>query len=199
MKKRTIFLIAITTLIIASCSKEGELQKSIFIEDPEFPDLPQYSEWGYNTFGAYYDRQAFVSYGRVPVKVICTNDTTSLILIGQLGSYYYSEDKISITFKFPRFLPDKYTNLTILNDSIFDLTNPDYRVIISINDDEFDAQVFNGNLHFKRVQNLIVDKKETEVILSGVFEFQALIDNEPVTMSDGRFDVGVGYDNFFKY
>ena len=45
----------------------------------------------------------------------------------------------------------------------------------------------------------IADNEPIEVILSGVFEFQALINNEPVSMSLGRFDVGVGQSNFYNY
>ena len=45
----------------------------------------------------------------------------------------------------------------------------------------------------------MVDKQQYEIILSGVFDFQALINNEPTSISMGRFDVGIANDNFFKY
>ncbi|MBN2165234.1 MAG: hypothetical protein JW717_03055 [Marinilabiliaceae bacterium] len=60
--------------LLASCTSDYELEESIFVADSEFPELPEYSEWGYNTFGAFYDRKHFVSNNsEVPVKVILTN------------------------------------------------------------------------------------------------------------------------------
>ena len=50
-----------------------------------------------------------------------------------------------------------------------------------------------------RAQHLLVDEVPQEVILSGVFEFQAMVNGMPVTVSEGRFDVGVDESNFFKY
>jgi hypothetical protein len=64
---------------------------------------------------------------------------------------------------------------------------------------KYTANILSGELTFKRAQNLLVDEKQVEVILSGYFEFKALIDNEPVTISNGRFDVGISPDNFYNY
>jgi hypothetical protein len=60
-------------------------------------------------------------------------------------------------------------------------------------------EILNGTFQIKRAQHLLVDNKPEEVILSGVFEFQALINGEPVTISTGRFDVGVGEGNFYTF
>jgi hypothetical protein len=62
---------------------------------------------------------------------------------------------------------------------------------------EIPVKILSGSLYFKRVQNLSVDKRPIEAILSGYFEFQAIIRDEPVTVSEGRFDLGIGSDNFF--
>jgi hypothetical protein len=45
----------------------------------------------------------------------------------------------------------------------------------------------------------MVDEINTEVILSGFFEFHALVENVPVTDSNGRFDVRIDGGNFFRY
>jgi hypothetical protein len=46
---------------------------------------------------------------------------------------------------------------------------------------------------------LFVDEEKQQVILSGVFSFKAVVEGEPVTVSEGRFDVGMSSLNFFKY
>jgi hypothetical protein len=60
-------------------------------------------------------------------------------------------------------------------------------------------QIISGQFYFKRAQYLRVDKKPSEVILSGTFELQARINGELVSISDGRFDTGISDSNFFKY
>ena len=199
--KKQLFIFAIIILIFTGCSKDYELKKSVFINDKEFPSLPIYSEWGYNTFGAYYDREVFVSNDiSVPAKVSVSNNEMSFILDGQKEpDTYDSRQKMVMTFKISDFLPEEYTNLTTLNDTILDLTNPAYQVLISMDNTTYTANILSGKLTFKRAQNLLVDKKQVEVILSGYFEFKAIINEKTVTVSDGRFDVGISSDNFYIY
>lgn len=201
--KQFLILPSIIILLLSGCKEETELQKSVFIPDVNYPELPLYSEWGYNTFGAYYDREAFISNNHeVPVKVVVTGNKTSFIFKGQKGATNYNSDsytEMSMTFKIDGFLPEDYIDLIVLNDTKLDLTNPNYSVVVSIDTAEYEAYILNGEFEFKRAQNLLVDKKQIEVILSGYFEFQALINEEPVTISNGRFDVGIGMDNFYNY
>jgi len=200
MKTRLFILSAILLLFYTGCSKDNELKKSVFIKDSEFTDLPAYSEWGYNNFGAYYDREIFVSNDYlVPAKVIATDSSISFILDGQKGrSTYYSEyTEMSLTFMLQGFAPRQYEDLTTLNDSVIDLKNPACQVHLSVDTLTYRAVILSGMLTIKRVQNLMVDKQPVEAILSGYFEFKALINDKPVTMSDGRFDVGIGIDNFY--
>jgi len=199
--KKQIFILAVIIFLFTSCKKENELKKSVMLYDSELTDLPAYSEWGYNTFGAYYDREVFISNEKTPAKIIFSNNLMSFILDGQKGtSYYYnSSNEMSVTFKISGIIPEDYKNLTILNDTTFDLKNPAYQVLVKIDTTEYTANILSGELYFKRAQNLFVDKKQVEVILSGYFDFKAIINNEPVTISDGRFDVGIDNDNFYIY
>ncbi len=203
MMKNQIFISGIILILsAASCSKDYELDKSVLIPDKDYPDLPAYTEWGYNTFGALYDREPFLYNPGVPVKVINSGGKTSFTLKGHKGTsgYYYSNDNsLSLTFDLIGFLPLSYSDLISLNDTIIDLTNPLCKVSLLSDTVKWDVKILNGSLNFKRAQNLIIDKQQAEVILSGTFEFQALINNEPTSVTAGRFDDGISFDNFFKY
>jgi len=203
MKTKITFVSLMILLFVAACSKEFELQKSVFIPDAEYSNLPAYSEWGYNTFGAYYDRELFIySEQEVPAKVVSTGGATAFILKGRKGlSYYYdnTDNEMSVAFYLTDFLPITYTDLAELNQTVIDLTSPGCKIVVTIEAKEYEAQVLNGELEFKKAQQLIVDTRQIEVILSGHFAFQALVDGEPISVSYGRFDVGVGEDNFFRY
>lgn len=200
--KKQFFVLASVIFLLSACSKENELKKSVMIYDEEFIDLPAYSEWGYNTFGAYYDRDVFISNNElVPAKIIVTNNEMSFLLNGQNGSsYYYAYGtEMTMTFKIPGFNPVNYNDLIQFNDTVFDLKNPDYQVVVFIDTMKYSATILSGELNIKRVQNLFVDNKQVEVILSGYFEFKAFINYIPITVSHGRFDVGIGQDNFYNY
>jgi hypothetical protein len=208
--KTHILILATLVLLVASCKKENDLSRSIFIHDPEFTELPAYSEWGYNTFGAYYDREIFVSNNKaVPVKVIVTDSSFTFMLSGQKGElghyfndyyyyYYYDPIPMKMTFDLPGFLPSTYQDLVNLNEVTFNLKDSLCKVMVSIDNINYPAAIFSGEIKFKRAQNLHVDMTQVEVILSGYFEFRASINNEFITVSDGRFDLGVSTDNFFK-
>ncbi|MBN1414361.1 MAG: hypothetical protein JW973_04620 [Bacteroidales bacterium] len=200
MKKYSIHILFITLLFIAACDDEAELTKSVFIPDDQNPDLPAYTEWGYNTFGAYYERAVFkYNDWEVPAKIIVNEGKTSFILKGQKreSGYYYDNVDMTLTFELQGYLPSAYTDLIALNATEFDLTQNGNQVYFTINNMKSDAQILNGSLEFKRAQQLLVDKKQIEVILSGIFDLQALVDEEPISISLGRFDVGIGPPNFF--
>lgn len=194
MNKQLTRFIFLLSCIAFGCSDESQLQQSIYVDDPDNPGLPEYSELGYNTFGAYYDRLAFTSSEVVPVKVMVTEGVTSFVLSGQMDY-----EDMSITFTMADITPDEYADLIALHDASLDLTDEDYTVVINESGIETEAEILNGTLHFKRAQHLLVDKQLTGIVLSGTFEFQALIDGEPITISSGRFDVSVGENNFYFY
>lgn len=202
---KNLFIIAIIFCAVSlstSCTKDNDLRESTYISDPEDNKLPSYSEWGYNTFGAYYDRDIFRSNDNdVPIKVIVNDSSTSLLFSGysSLNSYYYENNEMSMNIILKGLNLNHYTDFVGFNDSIIDLKSEDIDITLNMNSESFPVQILSGELHVMRVQKLFVDDEEVEVILSGTFSFKALVNNEPVTMSDGRFDVGVGDENFYKY
>jgi hypothetical protein len=195
--KKLIIIIAVATLL-AGCSSSYELNESVYIYDEEFTDLPAYTEWGYNTFGAYFDRNVFISGSTIPAKVISTDGKTEFYLLGEYYNNYNSID-MSLKFVLNGYTPATYPDLVSLNDSTIDLTSDECAVCLSIDGIMDTLQIINGELNFKRVQHLYVDKKSVEAILSGYFQLQFLLDGVPSTISNGRFDVGIGYDNFYSY
>lgn len=194
---RTIIFIALTVILI-SCDKDAELKRSIFLPDPQASGLPRYSEWGYNTFGAYYNRDVIVSNDHeVPLQVIQQLNKTKLQFRGQKGSGYWSGDVFTITLTINNFTPLTYADLISLDKAVFDLEDDNYTISITSTSATLDVEILNGTFEIKRAQRLLVDGEPEEVILSGVFEFQALVNGEPVSISEGRFDVGAGTYNFF--
>ena len=195
MKKQSLFLYFIGIILLSGCSEDYQLQKSVFINDVNNPGLPEYSEWGYNTFGAYIDRKVFASTeSDLPGKIIVNKDTFHLILKGR--SDY---NTLILKFSVVGYSPADYPDLIALNDSVIDLKNPRCIVTLAYPNSSKKLTVSEGNLYIKRVQKLSVDRVLTESIVSGTFSFKTFIDGEPVAVSNGRFDLGIGYDNFFKY
>jgi hypothetical protein len=135
-----------------------------------------------------------------PAKIINTGGKTSFVLNGHMSSGYYSEGSdASIIFDFYSFDPQAYTDLADLNNLTADLKSSIYGVRIKLDTTNYNLDILDGSLVFSKVQNLIVDKKHFEVILSGTFGFRALVNEEPVSVTMGRFDVGIGTNNFFRY
>ena len=191
-----IFLPVLVVMLLAGgCSTDFNLEKSVFIEDINNPGLPEYSEWGYNTFGAYIDRKTFVSdLTDLPSKIIVNKDTFNFLLKGRSNS-----DDISLKFSVIGYSPADYTDLISLNDSTFNLTGKNCIITLTEPLSTKILTVYEGTLVFKRVQKLYVDKVLTESILSGTFNFKTFINAEPVSISNGRFDVGIGSENFYKF
>jgi len=189
-------IVFISCLLITSCSSSDfELSKSVFIEDYDFPGLPVYSEWGYNTFGMYIDRRSFISYGDVyPAKIIVNPDTFNLTFNG-----LYNNIPASLRISIKGYVPTDYPELVELNDSTLDLKASNCIVTLKQGGYTTKMNIIQGNIKFKRVQNLYVDKEFAKTILSGTIEFKTFLNNEPVAITNGRFDLGIGYENFYYY
>jgi len=192
-----IFLLLVAVGFTACEQADYNLSQSVFIEDPDAPGLPVYSEWGYNTFGAYIDRQVFASSGDLlPAKIIVHPDTFNLYLKGYMSSNY---SPVTLRFVFLHFEPQNFQDLIALNDSTFDLTSSACEVYMSNSYSDEKLTVIDGDISFIRVQNLYVDKELTKSILSGEFSLKILSGGEPMSISNGRFDLGIGDDNFYYY
>ncbi len=185
-------------VLFASCSSEMDsyqLQKSVFIEDVESPGLPIYSEWGYNTFGAYIDRRPFTSSnGEIPAKIIVNSDTMHLMLKGVMNN-----QPASIIFSFIGYPIADYPDLHQLNDSIINMKGDKCIVRLIRANNEETLRIIEGKMHLRRIQKLYVDKHFSKSIVSGTFSFKTFFGPEPVAISSGRFDLGIGYENFYNY
>jgi hypothetical protein len=193
MKKNLLFIIS-GALLFTACSSSDNLEGSVTIYDDEYTDLPAYSEWGYNTFGAYYDRNVFISDNATPAKVLSKGGVTTFSLQGAHEIY----GDMTLKFILKDYSPAKYADLVSLNDSTIDLANSKCKVCMVMGGKEDTVNILNGTLYIKRAQHLYVNKESVEAILSGYFQFQMIKEGTPSTLSHGRFDVGIGYDNFYK-
>lgn len=183
---------AIFSLLLFSCAKDS-LDRTIFIPDAENPELPAYTEWGYNSFGAIYERENFVSTNSiVPCKIVHENGMLNFSLSGQ---YDY---KATLTFSFPLSKVRTIEDLKILHDSIINLKES---CIVKWEENYETAtfEVLSGQLHFKRFQLLRVDEKVNRIILSGTFEVRFTKNGRPENITDGRFDMGITDKDFLSY
>ena len=202
--KNYLYITALLLPLLYSCSGTDEMDRTIFIPDEDNTELPAYTEWGYNSFGAIYERSYFlVSNNTVPCKITYQSGMLNFYLIGKLRdnsySYNYGGINMILTFSFPFSDIDDYTGLIELNDTVIDITNPLCKVSVEIGNNKEELTPLNGNLIFKRAQLLKIDGKENRVILSGLFELQFLKDGRPEIISDGRFDVGINKDFFYRF
>jgi hypothetical protein len=196
MKK---YLLIVTSVLLLFVSCRDELDDTIFIPDATDPNLPAYTEWGYNSFGAKYEREYFLStYERVPCKVIYQEGKLHFSLVGHLGWYTgdYNDTRRTVTFSFPISVMTSYKDLLVLNDTRIDLSDAACEVTIQKDNKNAEpiALLQDSYLYFKRAQLLRVDDVENRVILSGTFEINFLTDGIPEKITDGRFDMGINKD-----
>jgi hypothetical protein len=197
--KNTLYLsiILLASIFMASCSKDDDyfLSESIFIEDPYYPGLPIYSEWGYNTFGAYIDRAPFVSNTtELPVKIYVNSDTLHFILRG-LGKRAACRAHLFDTglFACRVFRSDCARQHHYQPERPWQVSHPENR------QQHHPLTLIEGELEFKRVQRLYLDEEPTRTIMSGYFQLKTFLNGEPAAISNGRFDLGIGYGNFFNF
>ncbi|MBL7904879.1 MAG: hypothetical protein JNL22_07645 [Bacteroidales bacterium] len=194
---KNLISVFVVVLIATSCDKTEDvnLSQTIFIEDPYAPGLPVYSEWGYNTFGAYIDRIPFVSNSQdLPLKVIVNSDTLKLIFQGTMGY-----ETVEMDFLFKGYSPASYAELIDLDNTLFNLKDESCTVILRTGDSAKLLNLIEGDFQIQRAQRLFVDESLNRTILSGTFRFKTFLDGEPVAITNGRFDAGVGYENFYNF
>jgi hypothetical protein len=195
MKRNLFLLLAIG--VLCACTESDILDGTIIIPDETIPQLPAYTEWGYNSFGAKYERNYFLaSNSIVPCKVMYQNGKLSFSLIGYLD--YYSKTTLSFIFPVSPILD--YSGLLALNDKKINLAAENCIVKMSQGAGSDDIlNVLDGTLHFKRVQLLSIDDIPNRAILSGTFSLRFIQGDFPETLSNGRFDMGITSDVFYAY
>jgi hypothetical protein len=174
------------------------MDKTIFIPDEKDENLPAYTEWGYNSFGAKYERLYFLATNAiVPCKITYKDRLLNFSLSGYLSgdaTKYYERERMTLTFSFPFSQMTTYADLVSLDNFQINFPNASCHVT-----KEWDGNLAvltpqNGRLFFKRAQLLRIDGVVERAILSGYFDMQFLIDGRPERISDGRFDLGINDD-----
>ena len=196
MRKICFILLIIT--ILSSCSKDV-MDRTIFIPDDNDYNLPAYTEWGYNSFGAEYEREYFLaSNSIIPCKITYHDNQLRFALSGRISGYSYKEMTLSFIFPPSTPMPD-YTDLVQLDGVKINLADNDCTVKMEQDGNETTLKVVEGELYFKRTQLLSIDDKVNRVILSGIFNVRFLQNNLPSYMSNGRFDLGITKNVFLYY
>jgi hypothetical protein len=117
---------------------------------------------------------------------------------GQNNANSWEASDMKMNIRMLNYSPEIFTDLLIFNDSIINFKDSTIQVEIFRNNQTYTCPVISGGMHIKRAQKLYVDDELIEVILSGYFDFQILINGEPISISEGRFDFGINNSNFFK-
>ena len=200
MKTHT-FIFVFLTLLLISCRKDV-MDKIIFIPDEKDPNLPAYTEWGYNSFGAKYGNDYFLVF--VPNKKTITLNTITPCTIKHsnhqiqflLHGVLRNGHEMRLLFTFP--LIEQMTGY-------YDLVKlPKEEIVLSaannctVSIDNTPLHDLNGKLHFKRVQLLNIDGTMERAILSGTFELDFKKNGVNETISNGRFDMGISNKEFFN-
>ena len=197
--KKTYFILLIS-LLLSACSKDV-MDRTVFIPDEDDARLPAYTEWGYNSFGAEYERDYFlVSQHIIPCK-ITYNSNLHQLQFALIGTSYYNNynKEMSLLFIFPSTQINDFKDLMPLNNVAIDLSSNDCTVKIVIDGNETILSTVSGELYFKRAQLLRIDDQVNRVILSGIFDIRFLHNGLPSTISNGRFDMGITNNVFYSY
>ena len=190
--KKYFLIISMLGLIFMSCKKEMTLGGSYIIPDPANPSLPIYSESGYNTFGAMFDDNSMTK-SQYPYNsgfVYITTDTMSVFKMNFLGM-------VAIDFKLKDIFPSNYTELLVLDGKTYNFKEPNSSFALYRDGTPVDYQLIDGEIEFHKAQPLRIDEIVSGTVLSGYFSMKFIIDNQPHSIYDGRFDVSVQDHNFY--
>jgi len=182
-------------LLLTAC-ESYEMEQTIFVPDATDSNLPAYTEWGYNSFGALYERKYFLAANDiVPSKITIQNGIMTLSLSGRVAannSSWSSRENMTLYFSFPiRETIRSYHDLVVLSQKEIDLTAASCEIKMYSNSSLTNIRVLSGHLFFKRVQLLRINEKEDRAILSGTFDLTFLRNEMPEGMTKGRFDLGI--------
>lgn len=182
-------------LLLTSCAV-SEMEETIFIPDATDRNLPAYTEWGYNSFGALYERNYFLAANDiVPCKITVQRGIMTFSLSGRVAasnSSWSKRENMTLNFSFPvSGLIRDYRDLLVLHQQTIDLTYSSCEVKMIKDSRTEDIVLLSGDLTFQRVQLLRINEQENRVILSGMFDLTFLRNGLPEALSRGRFDLGI--------
>jgi hypothetical protein len=174
--------------MLFSC-KEDVLEKTIFIPDKTYPELPAYTEWGYNSFGAFYEKDVIIATNDyTPCNIVYHHDgTLDFSLTGRYLGY-----QATLTFSFPLSEVTTINDLKVLHQKVI----PAKDCIVKFK--ETTLEISGGELNFKRFQLLQVDEAVNRIILSGTFDLKFQKNGREETISLGRFDMGITDRDFYS-
>jgi hypothetical protein len=193
-------IVLLTSSIVISCSKydsEMQIDNSVVISDPNANGLPIISDLGYNTFGVFFGKKMFSQINNeVPLTIRVIGDTLSFYFKGS----YQDSGVATLKFSFLNQNVSSYLDIEKLKGMEFNLADTDNKVVFYEkynNITEYDIK--NGFFKVSSVKKLYIDNKYQRTIISGIFQFQTISDGEPMSVHDGRFDINIGYENFFTF
>jgi hypothetical protein len=175
------------------------MDETVFIPDKKDRNLPAYTEWGYNSFGARYGQYYFLVTNIVdPCKIIYQDGILHFYLNGSLTGNVtagnYDRENMTLIFSFPFSPVSTYADLVSLNGFKIDLPNESCTITLNRNYETIDITPQGGRLFFKRTQLLYIDGEKDRTILSGYFDLQFLVAGKTEKITDGRFDLGINKD-----
>lgn len=202
-KQMSQFIFFISLIVFISCSKrDSELSESVFIPDRNNPELPAYTECGYNTFGAFYNRSTYSYHDYLePLNITLLEDELTFLFQGQYYGFNtasYNSSSLVLKIITQQTNVKSYPDMILYNDSIIDLTADDVTVEMEENGENKAFELLEGVLHIKKAQKVFVDNEQYGIILSGTFYLRFLENGLPSTISDGRFDISITEYNFYN-
>lgn len=194
--KKYILIISMLGLMFMSCKKETTLGGSYIIPDPANPSLPIYSESGYNAFGAMFDDNSMTKsqYQYNSGFVYITTDTMSVF---KMNFVLYPYGTVAIDFKLKDMFPSNYAELLALDGKTYNFKEPNSSFALYRDGTPVDYQLIDGEIEFHKAQPLRIDEIVSGTVLSGYFSMKFIVDNQPHSIYDGRFDVSVQDHNFY--
>ena len=200
MKK--LIIIAAVLLAMTACSK-SDFKQTQYIDDPDYPGLPIYSEMGYNTYGAYINEQVFTvsSHGsNRPFYLVADRECLTMTFYG-----WREGTNLNMVFTLPidsTYHLEDYHDLLTLDGKRFDIdtTATSCNVKFEGYYPPTITSIYSGYISFEKIQQVIVDKEDAEIIVSGKFQFRAFgPDGNRLDVVGGRFDLGVDQTNFINF
>lgn len=204
---RILAMLCATAAIFISCSKDDdykyELQETVWVSDENEPKLPMYTEQGYNTFGARFNREYFLSY-RNGSQFPCLFSSKENNKLEMTFNGHVSSKGMQLKIVFPCGQAIRsWKEMVALNGKTIDLTDPNVVVTTSYVDnydntsESYTITPHNGSITFKKVNLLNIDGVVREAVVAGEFNFGYEYNGNRYIISSGRFDIGVDEDIFW--